>query len=101
MQVYDLKQLLDDILPQISSNELWDSFLSTGKSSLHGASELQLVGLLEPGAVARLAVVGRVPGTVIWWTNRNKNHIARDFHPCTALQVLGACTTCTWPTLPA
>lgn len=30
------------------------------------------------------AVVGRVPGTVIWCTKRNKNHIARDFHSFTA-----------------
>lgn len=33
------------------------------------------------------AVVGRVPGTVIWCTKRNKNHIARDFHSFTAQQV--------------
>lgn len=42
-------------------------------------------GYWSRGVVARLAVAGRVPGTVIWWTNRNKNHIARDFHPHTAL----------------
>lgn len=33
------------------------------------------------------AVVGRVPGTVIWCTKRNKNHIARDFHSFTAQQM--------------
>lgn len=37
-----------------------------------------------PGTLATsLAVVGRVPGTVIWCTNINENHIARDFHPYT------------------
>lgn len=34
-----------------------------------------------------VAVVGRVPGTVICTTN-NKNHIARDFHSVTAQQVI-------------
>lgn len=34
-----------------------------------------------------VAVVGRVPGTVIWCTKENKNHIARDFHSFTVQQV--------------
>lgn len=37
------------------------------------------------------AVVGRVPGTVIWCTKNNKNHIARDFHSFTAQQVTRPC----------
>lgn len=41
-----------------------------------------------------LAVVGRVPGTVIWWTNINENHIARDFHPFTCSSPGGVCMFC-------
>lgn len=38
-----------------------------------------------------VAVVGRVPGTVIWCKTNNKNHIARDFHSVTAQQLTALC----------
>lgn len=48
-----------------------------------------------PGTLATsLAVVGRVPGTVIWCTNINENHIARDFHPFTCSSPGGVCMFC-------
>lgn len=45
-------------------------------------------GRMRPEPVA---VVGRVPGTVIWCKTNNKNHIARDFHSVTAQQVTTLC----------